>query len=125
MDLDQKNEINFDEINNNFDLYYCFFVNKIISYLYDGKIRNEIIQKMKYIYDSSNKGLKMGEEGKKLYNYLLDNKLYEEKIVKKISDKQLSQGDFEILLYSLRFIFNSQLNDTKCFYNEILKKKFL
>ena len=122
MDLDQKNEINFDEINNNFDLYYCFFVNKIISYLYDGKIRNEIIQKMKYIYDSSNKGLKMGEEGKKLYNYLLDNKLYEEKIVKKISDKQLSQDDFEILLYSLRFIFNSQLNDTKCFYNEILKK---
>ena len=77
---------------------------------------------MKNIYDLSNKDIKMGEEGKKLYHYLLDNKAYEEKIVKKISDKQLTQDEFEILLYSLRFIFNSQMNDTKCFYNEILKK---
>ena len=121
-DLDQKNEINFEGINDNFDFYYCFFVNKIISYLYDGRIKNDIIQKMQKIYDSSNKEVKMGDEGKKLYNYLLDNKAYEEKIVKKISDHQLAQDEFEILLYSFRFIFNSQINDTKCFHNEILKK---
>ena len=121
-DLEQNNELKFDEINENFDLYYCFYVNKIISYLYDGKEKNNIIKKMKSIYDSSYKKLKMGDEGKKLYNYLLDNKLYEEKIVKKISDKPLTQIEFEILLYSFRFIFNSQINDNKCFYNEILKK---
>ena len=120
--LDHNNEINCDGINDNFDFYYCFFVNKIISYLYDGKVKNEIIEKMKNIYELSNKDIKMGEEGKKLYHYLLDNKAYEEKIVKKISDKQLTQDEFEILLYSLRFIFNSQMNDIKCFYNEILKK---
>ena len=120
--LDHNNEINCDCINDNFDFYYCLFVNKIISYLYDGKVKNEIIEKMKNIYESSNKDIKMGEEGKKLYHYLLDNKAYEEKIVKKISDKQLTQDEFEILLYSLRFIFNSQMNDTKCFFNEILKK---
>ena len=121
-DLDQNKEFNFDDINKDFDLYYCFYVNKIISYLYDGKIKNEIIKKMKIIYDSSNKKLKMGDEGKTLYNYLLDNKAYEEKIVKKISEKPLTQAEFEILLYSFRYIFNSQINNKKCFYNEILKK---
>ena len=118
--LEKNNEFNFDNINNNFDVYYCFYVNKIISYLYDGKIKNDIIKKMKSLYDSSSKKLKMGEEGKKLYKYLMDNKLYEEKIVKKISEKPLTQNEFEILLYSLRFIFNSQINNQKCFYNEIL-----
>ena len=64
----------------------------------------------------------MGEEGKILYNYLLDDKAYEEKIVRKISEQNLTQDEFEILLYSFRFIFNSQINDVNCFYNEILKK---
>ena len=122
MYFEQNGEINYEDINNNFDLYYCFYVNKIISYLYDGKVKNEIIKKMKKIYESSHKEIKMGDEGKKLYNYLLDNKLFEEKIVKKISEKSLTQIEFEILLYSFRFIFNSQMNNNKCFYNEILKK---
>ena len=34
----------------------------------------------------------------------------------------MTQVEFEILLYSLRFIFNSQINSQKCFYNDILKK---
>ena len=122
MDLEQNQEINFDDINNNFDLYYCFFVNKIISYLYDVKIKNDIIKKMKNLYDTSSKKLKMGDEGKSLYNYLLDNKIFSEKIVKKISEKPLTQKEFEILLYSFRFIFNSQINNKSCFYNELLKK---
>ena len=121
-DFERKNDVKFDDINNNFDIYYCFYVNKIISYLYDGKIKNDIIKKMKSLYDSSSKKLNMGDEGKKLYNYLMDNKLYEEKIVKKISEKPLTQKEFEILLYSFRFIFNSQINNKKCFFNEILKK---
>ena len=120
--FEQTNEINFDDINKNFDLYYCFFVNKNISYLYDGKIKKEITEKMKKIYDSSKNKIKMGDEGKKLYSYLFDNKAYEDKIVKKISDQPLTQVEFEILLYSFRFIFNSQINDNKCFYNDILKK---
>ena len=122
MELEKKNGINFDDINNNFDLYYCFYVNKIISYLYDGNVKNEIIKTMKKIYDSSKAKINMGDEGKKLYNYLLDNKVYEEKIVKKISEEPLTQVEFEILLYSFRFIFNSEINKKNCFYNEILKK---
>jgi len=60
MNYEQDGEINFDEINNNFDLYYCFFVNKIISYLYDNKAKNDVIKKMKMIYDKSIKEIKMG-----------------------------------------------------------------
>ena len=64
----------------------------------------------------------MGEEGKKLYNYLLNDDLFQREIVNKISEKPLTQDEFEILLYSLRFIFNTQINNNNCFYNEILKK---
>ena len=39
LEYEQTGEINFDDINKNFDLYYCFFVNEIISYIYDGKIK--------------------------------------------------------------------------------------
>ena len=34
----------------------------------------------------------------------------------------MTQNDFEILLYSFRFILNSQIGNKKCFYNEILKE---
>ena len=77
---------------------------------------------MKKIYDNINNKLNFGEEGKTLFNYLLNNDLFEENIIKKISDKALNQNEFEILLYSLRFIFNSQINNNKCFYNDLLKK---
>ena len=118
---EQNNEINYNDINTNFDLYYCFFVNKIISYLYDKKLKSEIIKTMKNIYDLSSQQIKMNVEGKKLYEYLLNNTKYEEKIVNKISDKPLTQVEFEILLYSFRYIFNSQINNKNCFYNDILK----
>ena len=77
---------------------------------------------MKNIYDTSNNKINLGEEGKKLFNYLLNDNLFQNEIVKKISDKELTQDEYEILLYSLRFIFNSQINDNNCFYNHILKK---
>ena len=118
---EQNNEINYNDINTNFDLYYCFFVNKIISYLYDKKLKSEIIKTMKNIYDLSSQQIKMNVEGKILYEYLLNNTKYEEKIVNKISDKPLTQVEFEILLYSFRYIFNSQINNKNCFYNDILK----
>ena len=118
---EQNNEINYNDINTNFDLYYCFFVNKIISYLYDKKLKSEIIKTLKNIYDLSSQQIKMNVEGKKLYEYLLNNTKYEEKIVNKISDKPLTQVEFEILLYSFRYIFNSQINNKNCFYNDILK----
>jgi hypothetical protein len=120
-DMEQKIKINYDEINNNFDLFYSFLVNKIISYLY-GNEKKDIINKMKEIYNESKDKLIFGEEGKKLYNYLLNNDLLEKQIFKKISDKDLNQKDFEILLYSFRFIFNTQINNKNCFYNNILKK---
>ena len=98
-------KLNYAEINNNFDLYYSILVNKIISYTY-GNEKNKFINIMKNIYEESYKEIKMGEEGKKLYNYLLNDNLFQREIVNKISEKPLTQDEFEILLYSLRFIFN-------------------
>ena len=114
--------LNYDEINGNFDLYYSILVNKIISYKY-GNEKNKFINIMKNIYDSSHNGIKMGDEGKKIYQYLLNDQLFQNEIVKKISDQDLTQNDFEILLYSLRFILNTQINNNNCFYNNILKKQ--
>ncbi len=111
----------FNEVNNNFDAFYCCLVNKTISYLY-GKDKATIVAKMKHLYDSTNDKIKMGEEGKTLYKYLLNNDLLENNIMKKVSDEALNQEDFEILLYVLRIIFNTQMNNSENFYNNILKK---
>ena len=120
LDSEKKIDINYNEINQNFDLLYSFFVNKTISYIY-GTEKDEVIKKMKTIYDEQKDKLIFGEEGKVLFNYLLNYDLFENNISKKISDKELTQNEFEILLYSLRFIFNSQINNQECFYNNILK----
>ena len=118
---DKKLKINYEEYNDKFDLLYSVLVNKIISYLY-GNEKNDIINKMKEIYAESKDKLIFGEEGKTLYNYLLNNDLFKNQICKKISNKDLTQKEFEILLYSFRFIFNTQINNKNGFYNDILKK---
>ena len=114
-------KLNYEDYNNNFDILYSFLVNKIISYVF-GNEKKEIINKMKEIYNESKDKLNFGEEGKILYKYILNYDLFEQNINKKISDKDLTQKEFEILLYSLRFIFNTQINNKQCFYNNILKK---
>ena len=113
-------ELNFEEVNNNFDSFYCILINKIISYLYSNE-KEKIKSKLKYIYEISNDKLKLNPEAKTFYNYLLNDDLFQNEVVKKISDAPLNQEEFEILLYSLRFIFNIQLNN-KSFYNNLLKK---
>ena len=118
---DNKIVLKFDEINNNFDSFYCLLVNKLLSYLYSNK-KNDIINKLKYIYEISSDKINLGEEGKVLYKYLLNEDLLQNEIIKKISDNPLKQEEFEILLYSFRFIFNTQINNKKCFYNDLLKK---
>ena len=121
--IDKKDDVKLDFkiINDNFDSYYSTLVNKIISYTY-GKDKNKIINIMKGIYDSTYKEINLGDEGKKLYKYLLNYDSFENEVVKKISDNPLNQDEYEILLYSFRFIFNSQIGNKKCFYNELLKK---
>ena len=113
-------EINLEELNQNFDSFYCILVNKIISHLFT-KEKDKIKNKLKYIYDISNSKIHFEPESKILYNYLLDGDLLKNKIENKISDKPLTQDEFEILLYSFRFIFNIQKNN-KSFYNNLLKK---
>ena len=121
--IDNKNDakLDFKIINDNFDSYYSTLVNKIISYTY-GNDKNKIINIMKNIYDSTYKEINLGDEGKKLYQYLLNYDSFQNEVVKKISDNPLNQDEYEILLYSFRFIFNSQIGNKKCFYNELLKK---
>ena len=119
----QENQIefNFEELNNNFDSFYCILVNKLLSYLYSNN-KNLYIDKLKYIYEITSDKINLGEEGKTLYKYLLNENLLQDEIFRKISDDPLKQDEFEILLYSFRFIFNTQINPNKCFYNELLKK---
>jgi len=114
-------ELNIDEINKNFDSFYCALVNLVISNLYGNK-KNIIINKMKFIYNLTKEGIKLGNEGKTIYEYLLNNELLENNIIKKLSDSPLIKEDFEILLYSLRFILNVQMNDRQCFFNDLLKE---
>ena len=118
---DNKIELNFEEINENIDSFYCILVNKLLSYLYSNE-KNKMINKLKHIYNLSSDKIKFLEEGKTLYKYLLNEDLLQNEIIKKISDDPLKQEEFEILLYSFRFIFNTQINHKKCFYNDLLKK---
>ena len=114
-------ELNIDEINSNFDSFYCALVNLVISNLYGNK-KNIIINKMKFIYNLTKEGINLGNEGKTIYEYLLNNELFETNIIKKLSDSPLIKEDFEILLYSFRFILNVQMNDEQCFFNDLLKE---
>ena len=114
-------EIKFEQYNDNFDLLYVLLVNKTISYMF-GNDKKDIINKMKDIYNKSKDKLTFDNEGKTIYQYLLNNELFEKNINKKICDKGINQKEFEILLYSFRFIFNLQIKNKKCFYNNILKK---
>ena len=79
-------------------------------------------EKLKIIYDKSNNKLSFGEEGKNLYKLLLNEELLQNEIFKKISDDPLTQDEFEIILYSFRFILNTQIKNNNFFYNNILKK---
>ena len=115
-----KEDLDYKTCNDKFDILYSCMVNRTISYVF-GNDKNSIIKKMKVIYDESKDDLKFNEEGKKLYEYLLNYDLFKENIENKIYDKNMSQSDLEILLYSFRFIFNTEINENQCFYNKILE----
>ena len=115
-----ENDLN--EINNNFDYFYCGLVNKNLSFLYSND-KNEYIKILKQIYELTKDKINLGIEGKKLFQYLMDYELFENKIIKTLlKKKSLTQQEFEILLYSFRFILNIQTNKKKCFYNDLLKE---
>ena len=120
--LEQENNLNlnYDEVNNNFDTFYCLLVNKIISYLY-GNNKNFIIKKMSNIYETIKDDINLNKEGKTLLNYLLNEDLLQKNIFQKVSDEPLNQNDFQILLYIFRFIFSTQMLKGENFYNQILK----
>ena len=78
---------------------------------------------MKLIYENTVDKLTILEEGKLLYKYLLNYDLFEKTIINKISEKDLTQDEFEILLYSFRFILCTQMNNNNNnFYNRLLKE---
>ena len=122
-ELEEQTSLNFDEINQNFDLFYCSLVNKVISFMYgDNDDIEKAKEKMKQIYKICKDKIKFSQEGKTLFEYLLDPQLFKNNISNAISDKSLSKNDFEILLYSFRLIMNLQLNNENIFYNNLLKK---
>ena len=123
--------LNYELINNNLDTFYCCLVNKTLSFKL-GKNKNKIISKMKKIYEETKENIKLGEERKTLYAYLLNDKDFSMEISNNISKKPLKQSDLEILLYSLRFVFNLKENKNNFYYNllkpkakEFIKKNFI
>ena len=120
---ENKNDINIDleSIKQNFDFFYSILVNKMISSLYSND-KQFYILRLKMIYNLTFNKINFDNEGKILYEYIMNNELLENSIMKKISEQPLNQEEFEILLYSFRFIINSQTNQNKSFYKFLLKK---
>ena len=116
-----KSNFNFEEINKNFDVFYCFLVNKIISYLYSND-KKFFENKMSTLYLTTDIKLRFLPSGSLMYKYLLSS--LNDSIFKKIADNPLSQQDFEILLYAFRFVFSTQMNKSNInnFYNNILSE---
>ena len=108
------------QINKNFDIFYCCLVNRMISYLY-GNNKKIIVDKLQILNQLITKKIKFSEEGQILFNYLLNYEYLKKNIFNKIPDEVLNQKDFEILLYSFRFIYNTSINNNS-FYNNLIKK---
>ena len=106
----------FELINNNFDIFYCYIVNKILPFQL-GKNKIQVKLNMKEIYDTTKGVVKFEFPRKILYQYLLYNELFVSEILNKMPDKPLSQSDLEILLYSFRFILNTNENEKNFYYN--------
>ena len=119
----EKDYFNFDLINNNLDAYYCFLVNKLLSFKFC-KEKTEILIKMKNIYNKTEKEINFSSQKSILYQYLLINELLEKEITNKILEGSLTVKEFEILLYSLRFVFNIKENNNNFYYNLIKPKAY-
>ena len=120
-DIEQFKDITKENINKDFDSFYCFLVNKSLSYLYS-KDKEKTIKDLNFIYNNTYNKIDFDEEGKRLYNILLNYDLFEKEIITNIYDDELKQDDFEIVLYAFRFIFNINVLNKKCFYNQMIKK---
>ena len=111
---------NFEKINQNFDIFYCSLVNKALSNLYSNN-KNRYVEKLKNIYNETKDKIRLDKEAALLYRNLMNNDIFEKVIVKIISDNDhLKQEDFEILLYSFRFIFKILTRQNNSFYKNIL-----
>ena len=75
---------------------------------------------MRNIYEKTKDIIKLEKNVKIIYQYLLNDESFGEEIASKISPQPLTQKDLEILLYSLRFVFNTKENNNN-FYNNLLK----
>ena len=112
----ENNNFDFDLIKNNLDAFYCCLVNKTLSFQL-GNNKDEILKRMDKIFRKTNIGLKFGYPRKLIYQYLLVNELFKTEIENKIPEKPLTPNDLEILLYSLRFVFNINENENNFYYN--------
>ena len=109
----------FDEISQNFDIFYCALVNKVLSYLYNND-NKRYKEKLKSIYKETKDGIQLEKEASTLYKYLMDNDTFEKNVISKIYDGQMNQEDFEILLYSFRFIFKILTCQNNSFYKNMI-----
>ena len=113
----KSESLNMNLINDNLDIFYCCLVNKTLSFKL-GENKEQIHNNMINIYNKSKEGINLGNTGKKLYELLLNNNLFESEITKKvITEGNMTKKDLEILLYSFRFVFNMKEDDDKFYYN--------
>ena len=92
-DIEQFKDITKENINKDFDSFYCYLVNKSLSYLYS-KDKEKTIKDLNFIYNNTYDKIDFDEEGKKLYNILLNYDLFEKEIITNIYDDELKQDDF-------------------------------
>jgi hypothetical protein len=89
-----KSNFNFEEINKNFDAFYCFLVNKIISYLYSSE-KKFFETKMISLHLTTQTKLRFLPNGSLIYRNLLTN--LNDSIFKKIADRNIINGYFYCL----------------------------
>ena len=124
IELESNNKnfaFNFDEISHNFDFFYCALVNKVLSNLYNNN-NKRYIEKLKNIYKETKDEINLEKEVSILYQYFMNYDIFEKNIISKICDERLKQEDFEILLYSFRFIFKILSNQNSSFYKKMILK---
>ena len=114
-------------LNNGFDMFFCLCVNNLLSYYYSNerdKYVSNIINLKNEFHKISNT-LELPSLCINLFGKILDIKQFIKKVISKMGNiNDLTQQQFEIIMYSLRFILRtSQSKNKNNFYYNLLTKQ--
>ena len=109
--------------NNGLDIFFCLCVNILFSYCYSNE-KDKYIQKINFLKSEFNKisnNLGLSICGINILTNLLDFNTFIQKIISKQKEyTNLSQHQFEIFMYALRFVLSSSQFSKNNFYYNLL-----